>query len=1102
MKKGIYFILSSFILFLLWSCSTQKNTKASRFYHSFTARYNIYYNGKVSFDESLNAMQKNYKENYTEMIYMYPVSAQPKDKETPGGSFDRAIEKSNKAIKLHSIKTKPETKPGWRNDPKQTALQEKEEYNPFLKNSWLMLGQGQFYNADFLQAAATFSYIARHYATDPEVVAEARLWQARSYSEMGWFFETEDILKKLNVNGIPKKNLKQYAAVNADYLIKEQRFEEAIPYLSQAIKNEKNKLQRTRMRYLLGQIYTDQGLNGMAYEMFRKVAGSNPPYGLEFASRIRQTEVFTGNDYRKMVRQLQQMAKNDKNKDYLDQVYYAIGNIYINREDTLQAIENYESAVVKSTQNGIDKAIVQIRLGDIYFKMGDYIKAQPHFSGALAGIQKQYKDYERIAKLSSVLDELVIHAEAVYLQDSLQTIARMPEEERLVVIDKIIERVIKEEEEAKANAERDAYLTEQQAQGSGIEQQETTGIVLPAAGSDGAFYFYSPQIVAQGKAQFQRRWGRRTLEDNWRRAKKTMSTFEDPAEAGEVAEIPAAGVQDSTFTENTDGEELESGISDDPKSREYYIRQLPLTPEDVEASNVIIIDGLFQMGMIYKDKLEDLSLAINGLMELNRRFPENEHRQETYYQIFLMALRLGNTALAEEYKNKLAEDYPGSGYAVAVADPNYEYNVRMMDVMQDSIYQATYERYLAGDANTVRRNYRQVSEKYPLAGLLPKFMFLDALTYVETADVEGFKEALKALLDKYPKADVSELAGEMLKGVLRGRTLMQGSVRGMAWNLRFGGEEALSAEDSARVFTADKNLPHRMMLVFPAGSIDRNQLLFAVAAYNFAHFMIKEVDLSFEEAGSVGMLMVSGFYNFDEIMQYYKMIHEPEGYAAALHREIAVFPISEDNYATLMHGKTLDEYVSFFEETFGAEHPDVPARWHLRRDADEETPVIPQDTVTVKETQAEAMPVAADSIPQYQPPVEEKKLTLEDIEAIRKAEAAQEQPKEKATEREDLRKRQQAEDEALLKAKKEQEKQQAADRRYKLKQAESDRKAREKAQRELQAKKEKEYRERLRQREKERKEREREYQRKLKEREKAQTEAREAEARAKARKSR
>ena len=353
---------------------------------------------------------------------------------------------------------KPAKKPGWRNNPKLRAIQEQEEYNPFLKNSWLIMGQAQFYNADFLQASATFSYIARHYAKDEEVVAEARLWQARCYSEMGWFYESEDILDKMNKNGIPASALKQYAAVYADYLIKNGQFEDAIPYLKTAIKAEKNRKQRTRMKYLLGQIYADQELDGLAYKTFGEVARSNPPYELEFASRIRQTEVFSGTNYLKVVKMLEKMAKSQKNKDYLDQVYYALGNVYLSREDTVNAIKNYQLGIDKSTLNGMDKAICQIKLGDIYFTMRDYVKAQPCFSGALAGIQKEYRDYERVSKLSAILDELVVHVEAVHLQDSLQALAKLPEAERLAIIDKKIEEVKKEEEEAKALAEKEAYL--------------------------------------------------------------------------------------------------------------------------------------------------------------------------------------------------------------------------------------------------------------------------------------------------------------------------------------------------------------------------------------------------------------------------------------------------------------------------------------------------------------------------------------------------------------------------------------------------------------------------------------------------------------------
>ena len=1150
MKKGFYYILLLLITSLLWSCSTKKNTKASRYYHAFTSRYNIYFNGKTSFDEAFLSMQNGYKESYSDMIHMYPISAQPKDKQTTGGPFDRAIEKSNKAIKLHSIKAKPPKKPGWRNDPKQRAWQEQEEYNPFLKKCWLLMGQAQFYNADFLQASATFSYIARHYAHDEEVVAEARLWQARSYSEMEWFYEAEDILGKLNTNGIPRKNLNQYAAVYADYLVKNKQFEEAIPYFKTAIKAEKNRRQRARMKYLLGQIYAAEDQPGLAYQMFGEVIRANPPYELEFAARIRQTEVFTGGNFQKVVKMLQRMAKSQKNKDLLDQVYYALGNVYLSREDTVNAIKNYELGVEKSTQNGLDKAICQIKLGDLYFQQRDYVKAQPNFSGALAGIQKEYKDYERVSKLSAVLDELVVHVESVHLQDSLQTLAKMPEAERLAVIDKIIEQVKKEEEEAKALAEKEAYLAQQEAKGSGIDRPgtETGGIVLPTAGGGSGFYFYNPQTVAQGKTAFQRKWGRRTLEDHWRRRKKEMSTFNENMEeavaenTGDTAEGGQTGQGEDTLESG-----LEPVAADDPKTREYYLQQLPMTPEDVEASNLIIEDGLYNMAMIYKDKLEDTSLAIEAFEELERRFPQNKYLLESYYQVYLMALRSGNQALTADYQQKLMTKFPDADYTVAISDPNYAYNIRMMDVVQDSIYQQTYKSYLAEDTVTVRRNYQAVSEKYPLADLLPKFMFLDALTYVQAGDAEGFKAALKALVEKYPSADVTELAGEMLKGVLRGRMMVQGGVKGMTWNLRFGlGEDGtLSASDSARVFTAEPNTTYRMLLMFPSGSVDRNQLLFAVAAYNFANFMVKEFDLSFEEVGPMSMLTINGFYHLDEIVHYYKMIYGEDGYGASLDKNVAILPISDDNYETLMRGKTLDEYIAFFQAHFGELLPELATRWEARMMAeevkeeeakaeaeeaelktDEETegtpvvvsseerqeelqmkelpavkqemkgtlpvvkapedtiikPVSPKDTVVVKPV--EETPVV--TAPIEQP----KQLTLKDIEEIRKREAeAEEARKEEARKAfeakqmadKELQERKAKENEMLLKSQKAEEEALLKAKADREKQLEQDRKAKQK---QVVA----DRKAKMKAREELRKQKEREYKERLKAKEKARKE--------------
>ena len=227
--------------------------------------------------------------------------------------------------------------------------------------------------------------------------------------------------------------------------------------------------------------------------------------------------------------------------------------------------------------------------------------------------------------------------------------------------------------------------------------------------------------------------------------------------------------------------------------------------------------------------------------------------------------------------------------------------------------------------------------------------------------------------------------------------------------------------------------------MYPAGTIDRNQLLFAVAAYNFANFMVKEFDLSFEEAGPMSMLTIHGFFNLDEILHYYKMIYGKDGYAAALDKNVAILPISDDNYETLMRGKTLEEYVGFFQENFGEAAPELAARWEARMAAEKikeeevkaeaekdkqqqqavEQPEVepaaqdtvpkvelPVDTATVRKEEVlipvadtvvvqpvvkdTVFPVASDTVPAVDAPVEQpKELTLKEIEALRKRESAE-----------------------------------------------------------------------------------------------------------------
>jgi hypothetical protein len=96
-------------------CSTHKNTSKSRFWQSFTAKYNTYYNGSQAYIDGSLEKEKGNKDNFTEILPLYTVGN--KNSRALGkGNFDRSIEKMEKTIKQHSIKARPE----WKKSRKKT----------------------------------------------------------------------------------------------------------------------------------------------------------------------------------------------------------------------------------------------------------------------------------------------------------------------------------------------------------------------------------------------------------------------------------------------------------------------------------------------------------------------------------------------------------------------------------------------------------------------------------------------------------------------------------------------------------------------------------------------------------------------------------------------------------------------------------------------------------------------------------------------------------------------------------------------------------------------------------------------------------------------
>src|SRR5699024_11190841 len=139
-----------------------------------------------------------------------------------------------------------------------------------------------------------------------------------------------------------------------------------------------------------------------------------------------------------------------------------------------------------------------------------------------------------------------------------------------------------------------------------------------------------------------------------------------------------------------------------------------------------IATALFNMGMIYKDKVEDYAMAVKTFDEFAKRFPDDERRLEAFFQSYMLESKAGNPSKADVYKNKLISEFPNSKYVEVISQPDYFDRMTRMYREQDSLYSITYSAYNASDYKTVKKNAEFVKKNYPLSVLLPKFMFLNA----------------------------------------------------------------------------------------------------------------------------------------------------------------------------------------------------------------------------------------------------------------------------------------------------------------------------------------------------------------------------------------
>jgi tetratricopeptide (TPR) repeat protein len=901
-KKYLTYIL---ILIALGGCSVQKNTWLSRGYHNLTARYNILFNGVQSFEEGRERMRETVKNDYTSVLPMFAYCAAAGG-EVPASQMNRAIRKGQKLIEKHSITAKPRREPSGSSADYRNFYNQ-HEFNRWVDDAWMLIGKAHIYSREWYEAINAFDRVLQLFP-EKDTRFEAMLWMARSYIEMDELENAFRLLQQYSSEiGDEKKYFVLEQSTYAWYWLVQERYDEALDYCFNAAENTGDRWEKIRWHFVLGQVAQRTGRENMAHEAFTRVIRLKPDYEITIHAMIEQALLEGGPDNPQKSRyKLAKYAEEYKNLDYRDQIYFAIAKTWLQEGDTLMALTNLELAAGYGGRNRILAGNIYKRMADVYFKSGNYVAAEAYYDSTLAALPSDYKDITEIEKIQKRLEPLAQSLRTIEYEDSVLRIAALPEEERNLFIDNLLTQMQqKEEESGFIDATDDAFFYRNFANRGNRETDES-----------GNWYFYNQTMVSLGQMEFEKRWGRRKLEDNWRRSNKEAQEQKDDGNDRMMPGDPFADSQTVPGSDTPSDEETpQTGMPD----RESLISGLPLTSEAKFVSHQKIQKSLFSAANILANNFKKYSEAVSFYKKLLSQYPETPYREQALTGIYLACREMNDQQCIQHYGEVITDDYPGSPFARFVNNPDYFENLDKLTHEMEEIYAGAYHHFKKGEWSAVikatepifRQNYEP---------LLSQAALLNAFAYSQLNREPLFREYLQQIVDNFPETIQAEVAGYWLQqlneGQLPGKIDLASSP-GISVPFTQTTETTPSEKLPAGKFTEAPEATHYLMIIVD-NETDINELMFQLANFNFDHFVTGGLQLESSQLSSDLLVLETGpFANKRIGLDYFfSLINQPSVFHVNNVKEPLVLIISDDNRRKIENATDLQDYKAFFLQKY------------------------------------------------------------------------------------------------------------------------------------------------------------------------------------------
>ncbi|MCK9411604.1 MAG: tetratricopeptide repeat protein [Prolixibacteraceae bacterium] len=880
-------------LVLLFSvgCSTQNNTAISRFYHQLNSQYNVYFNARESVKEGLLRIDHQIIEDYTHLLPVYPETS-PGASQVAMSQMEYAVQKCLKLIATHSITKSPKRKTN--KSEAYTAFAYKAEYNKWVDDAYLLMGQAAYYQRDFHRAEESFNYILHNFSNQP-TRNPSFLWLSRCYIETGEFDKAFQILKLLERDGsLPAEVKKDLTIVKADYYITVKDWKEAVFQLNQALKMDLSRKERGRYNFISAQLYLALGQNNDAVAAFHRVVKSRPPIRMAFEAKISLLEYDSSNPA-EVDLALAKMIRNGNNRPYFDRIYYAKGEVALKSHRREEALKDFRTSVTYSIDNNNQRALSSLKVAGLSLEESNYRMASCYYDSAMAVIGPGYPGYLDIVSKTNGLAALVKDLELIGREDSLQKVALMSEKDRLSIINKQITKIDEEERKSQADLQKEQnsvnYFRGQQYR-SNFDNQS----------NNSAWYFYNPVTAGLGKTDFQQIWGKRRLEDNWRRKNK-ISLNPGENDLADAAEMQL--------------KEPQRPKGSNPKSVEYYLQDLPLTDSLMRASHDRIKSAYFAAGRIYESVLKDNAHAIAMYEELNIRYPASIYELPVWIEFHKMKYK---EAL---YRNNITLKYPDSNYAKFLLNPDFLQVMEVRRQQRERKYGEALTLYKSGDYGGAGQLATEVMALQPDSLLLPKVKFIDMIARGKNASSDEFSKMLDQYLTNYPASPANPVVVK-IRDLVRQNSLaeLEKIISRMdSSSLSKLPEKTAIRKDDAfgGKYSYDEELFHYFLLSFPKGAkVDVNRLIFDLANFNIDYYT--SIDFDVEEIklnDELQHIVVRSLPNKEEAMGYFgTIIKHKEVFKTLEGVDFHYCLASSPNYRKIIEDQDLLQYLKFFVQNY------------------------------------------------------------------------------------------------------------------------------------------------------------------------------------------